>query len=98
MFYGLIRMTLMLIVTMKNQGRQKLYVSGIQAQSLRRMGPNQLFYTYIKGAKSFFDVPREKLSPRPLRPRQDNLKVVKGFHVGFRSHSVHNILSATENL
>jgi hypothetical protein len=48
-------------------------------------------YLYIKDAKSFFDVPTEKLS---MRPRQDNLKVVKGF----RSHGVYNILCATESL
>jgi hypothetical protein len=48
----------------------------------------------IKDAKSFFDVPREKLSPRPFRPRQDSLKVVKGF----RSYGVHNILCATKNV
>jgi hypothetical protein len=34
-------------------------------------------YLYIKAAKSFFNVPREKLSPRPLRPRQINLEDVK---------------------
>jgi hypothetical protein len=36
-------------------------------------------YLYIKAAKSFFNVPREKLSPRPLAAEVDNLKDVKGF-------------------
>jgi hypothetical protein len=36
---------------------------------------------YIKVAKSFFNVPRGKLSPRPLvRPRLDNLEDVKAVH------------------
>jgi hypothetical protein len=38
-------------------------------------------------AKSFFNVPTEKLSPRQLEPRQDNLEVVKGF----RGQGVHNM-------
>jgi hypothetical protein len=48
----------------------------------------------IKAAKSFFNVPKEKLSPRPLAAGQDNLEYVKGF----RDHGIHNIFCATENL
>jgi hypothetical protein len=34
----------------------------------------------MKAAKSFFEVPREKLSPRPLAAEADNLEEdVKGF-------------------
>jgi hypothetical protein len=74
-------------------------VTFIKIRSRRREFSNsdsveQNSYLHIKDAKLFFDVPRAKLSPRPFRPRQDNLKVVKGF----RSHGVHNILCATENL
>jgi leucyl aminopeptidase len=50
--------------------------------------------TYIKAAKSYFDEPREKLSPRSLAAEAHNLQIVKGF----RSQGVHNILCATENL
>jgi hypothetical protein len=48
-------------------------------------------YLYIKDAKSYFDEPREKLSPRPLCGRS-NLVIVKGF----RSQGVDNILCATQ--
>jgi hypothetical protein len=51
-------------------------------------------YLYIKAAKSYFDEPREKLSPRSLAAEANSLEIVKGF----RSQGVHNILSATENL
>jgi hypothetical protein len=34
---------------------------------------------YIKAAKSFFNVLREKLWPRPLAAEADNLENVKGF-------------------
>jgi hypothetical protein len=51
-------------------------------------------YLYIKAAKSFFNVRREKLSPRPLAAEADNLDDVKGF----RGQGVHNIFWATENL
>jgi hypothetical protein len=51
-------------------------------------------YLYIKAAKSFFNVPREKLSPRPLAAEVDNLKDVKGF----RRQGVHNIFCTPENL
>jgi hypothetical protein len=36
-------------------------------------------YLYIKAAKSFFNVPREKLSARPFAAEQDNFEHVKGF-------------------
>jgi hypothetical protein len=71
--------------------------SNMKRKNQSQLGPKNIvnaLYLYIKDAKSFFDVPREKLSPRPFRPRQDNLKVVKGFH----SHGVHNILCVTKNL
>jgi hypothetical protein len=35
-------------------------------------------YLYIEAAKSFFNVPREKLSPRPLAAEADNLEDIKG--------------------
>jgi hypothetical protein len=34
---------------------------------------------YIKAAKLFFNVLREKLSPRPLAAESDNLEEVKDF-------------------
>jgi hypothetical protein len=34
-------------------------------------------YLYIKAAKSFFNVPREKLSPRPLAAEAVNFEDVK---------------------
>jgi hypothetical protein len=43
-------------------------------------------YFYIKVVKSFFNVPREKLSPRLLAAESDNLEDVKGF----RGQAVHN--------
>jgi hypothetical protein len=43
-------------------------------------------YLYIKAAKSFFNVLREKLWPRPLAARHNNLEDVKGF----RGQGVHN--------
>jgi hypothetical protein len=48
-------------------------------------------YLYIKAAKSFFNVPREKLSPRTLAAEAHNLEDVRG-------QGVHNIFWATENL
>jgi hypothetical protein len=51
-------------------------------------------YLYIKAAKLFFNVPREKLSPRPLAAEADNLEDVKGF----RGQGVHNIFCPTKNL
>jgi hypothetical protein len=48
----------------------------------------------IKTAKSFFNVSREKLSPRPLAAEADNLEDV----TGFRGQGVHNIFCTTENL
>jgi hypothetical protein len=49
-------------------------------------------YLYIKDAKSYFDEPNRKIVVKAaLRPRQDNLEVVKGF----RSQGVHNILCVT---
>jgi hypothetical protein len=44
-------------------------------------------YLYIKAAKLFFNIPREKLSPRPLAAEVGNLEDVKKF----RRQSVHNI-------
>jgi hypothetical protein len=44
-------------------------------------------YLYIKAAKSFFNVPREILSPRPLAAETDNLEDVKRF----RGQGVDNI-------
>jgi hypothetical protein len=51
-------------------------------------------YLYVKAAKSFFNLPREKLSLRPLAAEAANLGGVKGF----RGQGVHNIFWATENL
>jgi hypothetical protein len=45
-------------------------------------------YLYIRVAKSFFYVPREKLSPRPLAAEAANFEDVKGFH----GQGVHNIV------
>jgi hypothetical protein len=51
-------------------------------------------YLYIKVAKSFLNVPRDKLSPRSLAAEANNLEDVKRF----RGQGVHNIFYATENL
>jgi hypothetical protein len=48
----------------------------------------------IEAAKSFFNIAREKSSPRPLAAEADNLEDVKGL----RGQGVHNIFCATENL
>jgi leucyl aminopeptidase len=37
-------------------------------------------YLYVKAAKSFFNGPREKLSPRPLAAEADNLEDRKFFY------------------
>jgi hypothetical protein len=36
-------------------------------------------YLYIRAAKSFFNVPREKSSPRPVAAETEQSEVVKGF-------------------
>jgi hypothetical protein len=48
---------------------------------------------YIKAAKSFFNVPREKLPPRPLAAEADNLEDVEGI----RGPGVHNIFCPIKN-
>jgi hypothetical protein len=50
-------------------------------------GTQVMGHPYIKAAKSFFNVPSEKLSPRPLADVE-----------GFRGQGVHNTFCATKNL
>jgi hypothetical protein len=50
-------------------------------------------HLYIKAAKSFFNVPRDKLPPRPLAAEADNPEDVKvfpgqGVHHNFSIHFV----------
>jgi hypothetical protein len=51
-------------------------------------------HLYIEAAKSFFNVPREKLWPRPFAAEAANLEDIKGC----RGQGVHNIFCATKNL
>jgi hypothetical protein len=63
----LIKFFVNVYMTMKRLGRNAL-PSRCEQHFLLQNRPkmNQNRYLYIKAAKSFFNVPREKLSPRPL--------------------------------
>jgi hypothetical protein len=51
----------------------------IASSPFHTRGEKHNSYLYIKAAKSFFNIPREKLSPRPLAAEADNLEDIKGF-------------------
>ncbi|KAH0809036.1 hypothetical protein GEV33_013756 [Tenebrio molitor] len=63
-------------VLVKDHDERTTTVFKLPARTNERI-EDQNSYLYIKATKSFFNVSREKLSPRPLATEQDNLEDIK---------------------